>query len=109
MLAVPAAAAALLHPVAFRQRQRRLAHNARNYLEPLRTQAGGINGGPGIDQGALAGIDPKHLAGKGPEIVNRALRAAVAFLSAVAEPDDPFRRMPQMIGTFLFGFGGNRR
>ena len=50
----------------------------------------------------------EHLAGKGPEIVDRGLRAGVAFLGAVAEPDHPFRGMPQMIGGFLLGFGGDR-
>ena len=48
MFAVPAAAAALLHPVAFRQRECRFAHNGRNRREPLRMQGGGINGDAGI-------------------------------------------------------------
>ena len=58
---------------------------------------------------ALAVVDLEHLAGKGPEIVDRGLRAGVAFRGAVAEPDDPFRRMPQMIGAFLLGFRRDRR
>ena len=58
---------------------------------------------------AFAVVDLEHLAGKGPEIVDRGLRAAMALLGAVAEPDDPFRRMPQMIGAFLLGFRGDRR
>src|ERR1700737_2492400 len=94
MLAVPAAAAALLHPVALGQRQCRIADDRQNRLEPLRTQALGINRDAGIDQGPLAVVNFEHLAGKRPEIVDGGLRAGVAFLGAVAEPDDPFRRTP---------------
>src|SRR3981189_3606380 len=94
MFAVPAAAAALLHPVAPGQNQCRFADDIGNHLEPLRTLRHRIDGDAAIDQGALAFIDMKHLAGKGPEIVDRGLRAVMAFLAAVAEPDDPFRRMP---------------
>ena len=44
MLAVPAAAAALLHPAAFGQNQCRFADDIGNRLEPLRMQARGIDG-----------------------------------------------------------------
>src|SRR5450631_2878594 len=98
MLAVPAAAAALLHPAALGQNQCRFADDIGNRLEPLRTQARGIDGDAGIDQRALAVVEFEHLAGKGPEIVNSRLRADVALRSAVAEPDHPFRGMPDMIG-----------
>src|ERR1700687_6459325 len=99
MLAVPAAAAALLHPVAFRQNKRRFAHNIRNRLEPWRMQDRGIDGDAALVQNALAVVDRKHLAGKSPQIIDRGLRTAMAFLGAVAEPHDPLRRMPQMIGA----------
>jgi len=33
----------------------------------------------------------------------------MAFIGAVAEPHHPLRRMPQMIGAFLFRLRGNRR
>ena len=50
-----------------------------NRLQPLRPQRRGIDGDAGIDQGALAVVETEHLAGKGPEIVDRGLRAAMAF------------------------------
>ena len=95
MLAVPAAAAALLHPVILGQDKRRLAHDTGYRLEPLRAQRRGIDRDAGVDQAALAVVDGEHLAGESPELVDRCLRAAVAFLGAVAEPDDPFRGMAQ--------------
>src|SRR5581483_12030343 len=97
MLAVPADTAALLHPVALRQRQRRLMDNTGDGLEPLRLQACGIDGNTDIDQRSLCLIDREHLAGEAPEIFDRSLRAGVALIGAVAEPDDPFRVMAQMI------------
>src|SRR6266403_1406777 len=69
----------------------------------------GIDADTGINQGAFAVVDLKHLAGKSPEIVDRSLRAGMAILGAVAEPHNPFRRMPQMIGAFLLGFRRDRR
>ena len=95
MLAVPADAAALLHPVILGQRQRRLGDNAGNRLEPLRLQAGGIDRDPASIRRALGIIDREHLAGEGPEIVDCGLRAAVALFGAVAEPDHPFGGMPK--------------
>jgi len=63
-----------------------------------------------IDQGTLAVVDVKHLAGVGPEIVDRYLRAAMAFLrcrspSRTIHSDE----CPDMIGAFLFGFRRDRR
>src|SRR5580692_2054545 len=104
MLAVPAAAAALLHPAAFGQNEGRFARDIGDQFEPWRAQGRRIDGDTGIDQGALAVVDFKHLAGKGPEVVDRGLRTGVALRGAVAEPDDPFRAMPDVIGAFLFGF-----
>src|SRR5947207_10848284 len=101
MLAVPAAAASLLHPVGLRQSKRRFADDAGNGFQPSRTHGRGIDRDAGIDQAALAVVDGKHLARKSPEIVDCCLRAAVAFLGAVAEADDPFRGMAHVIGTFL--------
>ena len=75
----------------------------------MRTQRRGIDRDAGVDQAALAVVDREHLAGIGPEIVDRGLRAAMAFLGAVAEPHHPFRRMPDMIGAFLFRFRRDRR
>ena len=63
---------------------------------------------PASIKAALAGVSSEHFAGKSPEMIDRGLRAGVAFFGAVAEPDDPFRRMPQMIGAFLFGFRRDR-
>jgi len=94
MLAVPAAAAALLHPVAAGLNQRRLLQHAGYSCKPLGSQRRGIDGDAVFDQAALAVVDVEHLAGIGPEIVDRGLRAAMAFLGAVAEPHHPFRRMP---------------
>src|SRR3979409_688518 len=108
MLAVLAAVAALLHPRVIGQSQCRFADDIRSRAEPSRMQRRGINRNAGTDQRAFAVVDVKHLAGKRPEIVDRILRAGVALLGAVAEPDDPFRRMPQMIGAFLLGFGCDR-
>src|SRR3979409_416429 len=105
MFAVPAVAAALLHPVTFGQRQCRFVDDAGYRLEPWRAQLCGVDRDTFIDQAALAVVAAKHLAGIGPEIVDRGLRAAMAFLGAVAEPNYPFRRMPQMIRTLLFRFG----
>src|SRR5258708_14108818 len=101
MFAVPAVATALLHPVIFGQSQRRFAYDVGNRLEPLRMQALGIDGDARVDQRALAVVDVKHLAGIGPEIVDRSLRAALAFLGAVAEPANPFRGVPEMLDAFL--------
>src|SRR3954451_24061501 len=80
MFAVPAATAALLHPVVVWQRQRRLSQYARNRLQPLRTQACRIDRNSGVDQAAFAVIDREHLAGIGPQIVDRGLCAAMAFI-----------------------------
>src|SRR5947207_3164701 len=84
MFAVATAATALLHPVVLWQGQRRLADDACDGLQPLRTQRRGVDRDADIDQAAFAVIDGKHFAGKGPEFVDRGLRAGVAFLGAVA-------------------------
>src|SRR5262245_30678459 len=97
MLAMTADATAMLHPVVPRQCQRRRSDGAGDGLEPLRLQAGRIDRDAGIDKRALAVIDRKHLAGEGPEIIDRGLRAGVALLGTVAEPNDPFGRVAQMI------------
>src|SRR5258705_3783423 len=109
MLTVPTTAATLLHPVILWQDKRRFAHDTGHRLEPMGTQASGIDRDAGIDQAALAVVDVKHLTRKGPEIVDRRLRAAVAFLGAVAETDDPFGSVPDMIGAFLFRLRRDRR
>src|ERR1700683_3269461 len=96
MFAVPAAAAALLHPAALRQRKRCFVYNRGNDLEPRRAQARGIDGDAAIDQRALAVVVTEHLAGKGPEIVDGGLRTGMAFLGAIAEADHPFRRLPRV-------------
>src|SRR5690242_3178648 len=101
MLAVPAAPAALLHPVVLRQTQRGLADDTRDGRQPFMLQIGSIDHGPPVDQPALAVVDKKHLAGEGPEIVDRRLRPCVTFPGAVAEPDHPLGGMPQMIGALL--------
>ena len=77
-------------------------------LQPLRVQCRGIDRDAGIDQAALAVVDVEHLAGIGPEIVDRGSARGVAFLGAVAEPDHPFRRMADVIGAFLFGLRRDR-
>ena len=109
MLAVPAAAAALLHPVVLRQGKRSLADDAGDRLQPLRPQRRGIDRDAGIDQAALAVINGKHLAGEGPEFIDRRLRAGVTFLGAIAEADDPLGSVPDVISAFLFRFRRNRR
>src|SRR6185437_12791020 len=73
MLAVPAAAAAPLHPVILRQDQRRFADDPSDRLEPLRTQASSIDRNTGVDQATVVSL--KHLAGIGPEMIDRRLRA----------------------------------
>src|SRR6516162_6793861 len=97
MLAVAADAAALLHPVVFRQRQRGFSDHTRNGLQPLRLEARGIDRNAGVDQSALDVIDGKHFAGESPEIVDRCLRATVALFGAIAEAHDPLAGMAQMI------------
>ena len=62
-----------------------------NGFQPLPTQARGVDGNAGIDQCALASIRLEHFAGKSPEMIDRGLRAGMAFRGAVAEPHDPFR------------------
>src|SRR4051812_48091847 len=101
MLRVPAFAAALLHPVVLRQRQCRLLHDARYARQPPRPQRSRIDGRAVVDQAPLGLIDRKHLAGEGPEMIDRALGTDTTVLGAVTEPDDPFRAMPHMIGAFL--------
>ncbi len=71
-------------------------------------QARRVDRDAAIDQATLAIVDLKHLAGIGPEIVDRPLRASMAFIGAVAEPHDPFRRVPQVVGAFLLGFRRDR-
>src|SRR3954451_5599983 len=106
MVAMKSAAAPLLHPIALRQRQCGLAHNAGNGPKPLLAQTGRVDGNPGSDQRALDIISPEHFAGKRPEVVDGGLRPPMALRGPVAEPDDPLRRMPQMVGALLFGFRG---
>ena len=55
----------------FGKAKRRLADDAGDRLQPLRTQRRGIDRDAGIDQAALAVVDGEHLAGKGPEFVDR--------------------------------------
>ena len=93
MLAVPAAAAALLHPAVVGQGQRRLARPRRTPSSSHAARsARRIDGDAGLDQVALAGVGVEQLAGEGPEVVERRLRAA--WLSSVPSPSriDPFRR-----------------
>ena len=78
-----------------------MSHCARN-------AAGSIAMPASIRPRSLSSI-VEHLAGEGPEIVDRVLRAAVAFLGAVAEPNDPFRGMADVIGAFLFRLRRDRR
>src|SRR3954467_12303251 len=60
-----------------------------------------------MDQGALAFIDGKPLTGESPEMIDRGLRAGMAFSRAVTEPDDPLRGMAKVIGALLLRLGGN--
>ena len=101
--------AAALHPVIVGQNQRRLVDDAGNRLQPLRTQRRRVDGDAGVDQPAFAVVDREHLAGERPEIVGRGLRAAMAFVGAVAEPDDPFGGVPDMIGALLLRLRRDRR
>src|ERR1700739_2502801 len=88
MFAVPAAAAALLHPVIFGQTQRRFAYDLGHRRKPLRVQRSGIDRDATLDQSALAVVGLEHLAGIGPEVVDRCPSTAMAFRGAVTEPDD---------------------
>src|SRR6476661_8830873 len=106
MLRVTTQAAALLHPVVLRQRQCRLLDHARYRRQPSRPQRSRVDGRAIVDQAALGLINRKHLAGEGPEMIDRGLRAGMTLLGAITEPDDPFRAMPHMIGAFLLGLGG---
>ena len=51
-----------------------------------------IDGDAGLDQRALDRVGLEHLAGIGPQIVERSLRPRVAVLGAVAEADRSTRR-----------------
>src|SRR5215475_181475 len=101
MLAVTADAAALLHPVVLGKRQRRLCDNTSDGLEPLRLQAGRIDRDTRVDQRAFGVVHREHLAGEGPEIVDRSLRAGMALFRAVTKADDPLGGMAQMIGALF--------
>src|SRR3954462_7443380 len=109
MLAVPAHAAALLHPVVLRQLERCFADHIRECRQPATPQGPWVYGDIGMDQGALAFIDGKHLTGKSPEMIDRGLRAGMAFSRAVTEPDDPLRGMVKVIGALLLRLGGDGR
>src|SRR5260370_18210395 len=104
MFAVPAAAAALLHPVIFGQSQRRFAHDIGDRLEPLRMQGRGIDRDAVIDQGPLAVVDMKHLAGIGQETVDPTLPAAVPSPVPAPGPTNPSRQLPKWLGPFFFDF-----
>src|SRR3954451_9280059 len=108
MLAVPAHAAALLHPVVLRQLERCFADHIRKCRQPTTPQGAWVYGDTGMDQGVLAVVDGKHLAGESPEMIDRSLRAGMALVGAVAEPDHPLRGMPQVIGALLLRLRGNR-
>ena len=87
MLAVTAAAPASLHPFRAGQRQRRLAHNRGDRLEPLRMQRRRIDGDAGFDQRALAVVGLEHLAGKSPKIVDGGLRAGMGYCGCATISD----------------------
>src|SRR4051812_43655790 len=109
MLAVPAHAAALLHPVVLRQLEHCFADHIRECRQPAAPQGPWVYGDTGMDQGALAVVDGKHLAGERPEMIDRSLRAGMALVGAVAQPDDPLRGMAEVIGALLLRLGGNSR
>src|SRR5689334_5520262 len=108
MLAVVADAATLLHPVIGRKRQRRLGNDAADDSVPPRLQARRVDRDAGIDQAALGVVDREHLAGIGPEMIDRLLRPRMALRGTVTKADDPFRAMADMIGAFLLGFRCDR-
>src|SRR5712692_6020304 len=109
MLGVPAAASAALHPPRCRARQRRLGEHASDAALPFGLEQCRVDGEALSDQRLLDGVALEHLAGIGPELVERGLGAAMALRRAVAEADQPFAGMAQVIGGLLLGLGGDRR
>src|SRR5690349_5282080 len=90
MLGMVSLPSALLHPAIGGPRQRRAHKESAGGPLPFWPEPRGINRDAIGDQHFRFDLDRKHLAGIGPELVHRILRAAVAFLRAVAEPDEPF-------------------
>ena len=101
---VTASSAAGLHPAIGGARQRGPRQDCVDSRIPRRVQPRRIRDDARVDVVAA----DKQFTGIGPKIVQRCLGAAVAFPGAIAQADQPFRRMPQMIGRFLFGLCGRR-
>ena len=63
---------------------------------------------PGVDQAALAGVGIEHLAGERPELHQSGGQAGVAHAGAIAQTNDPFGGVAQMIRELLFRLGCDR-
>src|SRR5262245_22140406 len=101
MLAMPSRAAAGMHPFAGRKLQIGLGEDRVERAPPLRADAGAIDCDPRIDERALDVVALEHLAGVGPQLLERVLRTTMALLRAVAEPDGPFARVAHVVGELL--------
>ena len=89
-----------------------VAAGAASGLVPLGVGAAeggaGEKGGDGVGPfGAEGRVGFEHLAGIGPEAVERGLGAGVAFVGAVAEADQPGVGVAAVIGGLGEGFGGD--
>ena len=94
MLRMPALPAAGLHPAIGGARQSRLREHLRETVSSHSPRSSALS-------------PSEHLAGIGPQGVERVLRAAVAFLGAVAKPDQPLAGVAQMIGGLMPRGGGD--
>src|SRR5581483_11590668 len=109
MLGVPTVAPATLHPASRGLGQRRFGEDAVDTALPTGAERRRIGGDALRDQRLVARVALDHLAGVGPEIVERRLGAAVALRGTVAQADQPFAGVAQVIGRLLLGLGGDRR
>src|SRR6266480_2586643 len=109
MLAVASHAAARLHPFARRQPQVRLSQDRGERALPAWTDKGAIGRDARLDQRLLDLVGLEHLSGVRPQLVERLLRATMALLGAVAEPNGPFAGVPHVIGELLRTLCGDCR
>jgi hypothetical protein len=101
MLTVDAALATLLRPARLRQAQRRLLGRCTNKAEPRLVQRREIRAYTFPDHGLINLVGLEQLARIHPEIVDGRLHAAVAFLRAVAETQNPVAAPLKVIRDFL--------
>jgi hypothetical protein len=107
MLGMKASLSTLLRPAGLRQGQRGLLRRRTNEAEPRLVQHREVGSQTFADHRLIDLVGFEQLARIHPEIVDRRLHAAVAFLRAVAETQDPVAAALQVIGDLLEAFRGN--